>query len=518
MINFEQVLKNNFLRVFFKSRLYSNIIGFFFLTSVLSFSTGGKAKSPSLQKNDDKPFTVLWKKPPDTLNPVNMPLSVNNSVDSQAVFEESLIGQKLIHCSLFTDREKNLPYIVEQWKWLDSFLSLEIKIKRNFKFSDGTPLTAKDIIETANRLQVQLNQTIESKDPYILTIKLKTPDYSLLQKLQFGILSEKWLKSDKSDDDYNMPSCGPYMLDRFSNTDLVLKRNPYFPGPEVKTTSLPLKNISIKIVPSEINRLEELKKGNIDLAANVFSYERFGDVAKKMPLYAISYFDRPAIQYLGFNLKDTFLSNRLIRKSIAQGIDREKIVRSVFKRFATPILSLFSPPVDNEDIRLAEFPPYSLEGAKKGLPPLKIHVKFGVALNAADIAAGKAICTELNDLGIESELVILEPKQFENEILNGTLSMWLSSWDQSLMCRRTFPTPIPSWESDIASICNMQYTRKQEELIQTFQKKMSEDFVAIPLWRLNHLIVRNKKRKHWNSFYVTVPGTLTGPSESWFLP
>ena len=436
-------------------------------------------------KIQESQFAILWKKLPETLNPLHF--------DALSARDESLISQRLIHCSLFKNKEEE-PYIAESWKWLDAFTTLEIKIKKDFKFSDGSLLTVKDIIETMTRLKNRSSYTVASSDPYSLTIKFKsshTFNVAFLQKLQFGILPESWLRSDKSDQDYDMPSCGLFMIDRFSDNVLLLKRNPFFPLPKNKKNIVSYKTIQIKILPNEMTRLEEIRNGTIDFAANVFSYDHVDDIAKKIPSFKVITLNRPVIHYLEMNTKVPLLSTISLRKAIAQRIDREKIVNIFFKRFAIPILN-FAQPFESIVDHMFDFPSYTSSSIKKNGGSVKTHFKFGVPLDTTLIAAGKAISAELQDMGLNIELMTFEQPQLEAEISGGNLSMWLSTWDLSLLCLQENLSAIPAWEREILKSCQIQDKKQRNRAWREFQKQMFDDYTAIPLWQLQQIIIQNK--------------------------
>ena len=95
-----------------------------------------------------------------------------------------------------------------------------------------------------------------------------------------------------------------------------------------------------KIVPEAVVRALELRKGSVDIALNVLPPDTVR-VLKDNPNLDVMEAPGTNYQYIAFNLKDRLFSDLQIRKAIAYAIDREKIVRYLWRnqaRLATGVI------------------------------------------------------------------------------------------------------------------------------------------------------------------------------------
>jgi peptide/nickel transport system substrate-binding protein len=143
------------------------------------------------------------------------------------------------------------------------------QLRKNIKFSDGTPLTSKDVVFSFNRL-VNLKGnpsfllagiTTKAKGPYTVVLTSKTPNPAipvLVANTSLGIVNSKVVlahggsaavgadKKDKAESYLNAHSAGsgPYTLKSFSTTSqVVLTANPTYWGPKPKFRQVVVRNV-----------------------------------------------------------------------------------------------------------------------------------------------------------------------------------------------------------------------------------------------------------------------------------
>ncbi len=139
------------------------------------------------------------------------------------------------------DQYKPQPLLAESWREDGDGKTWTFNIRRNVTFSDGTPLTARDVVATANYiLEMAKDEESPVKGYYsnlrYFVSRITAPDdytvvvradagrtyYGLLYAMTFPVLPESELRSE------NPMGSGPYIITRFKqgqSSEIVLEAN-----------------------------------------------------------------------------------------------------------------------------------------------------------------------------------------------------------------------------------------------------------------------------------------------------
>jgi peptide/nickel transport system substrate-binding protein len=266
-----------------------------------------------------------------------------------------------------------VPSLAESWGSSDDGLTWTYNLRHDAKFSDGTPLTAADVVYTFNRVikGASIEQTnygsyvrnissVKKTDDYtvVMTTKKPTP---VMNNLAIPILPEH-IWSQISTDDLptytnepdskppGMVGSGPFMM-----TDAVKDQyyrytvNPYWYGDAPH-----IDGIEFKIYQNDNSLVTALKNGEIDFADDI-SASLFSTLEGQSNITAKS------SQYSGFNyitmnggaaLTDgtpigtghPSLKDPKVREAIAYAIDKDALVNRTLEGRGTPG-STFIPPI-----------------------------------------------------------------------------------------------------------------------------------------------------------------------------
>ncbi len=179
-----------------------------------------------------------------------------------------------------------IPYLAEPWKVSDDGLTYEFKLKKNIKWHDGTPLTAKDFVYTIQRARTNKSpwpamaygriSSEQAPDDQTLIIKLSEPNAALLSQLALAVSFfqpiPKQAVESLGDKFATQPVLsGPYKFKEMqTGLKLVLERNADFnwgpawqPGP-----SYP-QNLEFRVVKEYATMLAGLESGEIDIVDDV---------------------------------------------------------------------------------------------------------------------------------------------------------------------------------------------------------------------------------------------------------
>jgi ABC-type transport system substrate-binding protein len=257
---------------------------------------------------------------------------------------------QLITPGLFKTNLKGdiVPCIAENWK-IDDDLIYTIKIKKNVLFHSNRELTSNDVRYTIESIldpqskspkkaSFDIIDKIETPDKYTIRIYLKDINTAFIYNLQIGIVPEDI--AIKSGDDFQARpvGAGPFkFLSWKRGQKIVLGRFDYYFEGKPK-----LEQIIFRLLKENTVRLLELEKGTIDFIQNDLPPDLLSKLEEN-PKIKIIKGPSTNCSYLGFNMNDPILKDNRIRQAIAYAIDRDIIIKYIFKGDAEKATGLLSP-------------------------------------------------------------------------------------------------------------------------------------------------------------------------------
>ncbi|HTT91010.1 MAG TPA: ABC transporter substrate-binding protein [Acidimicrobiales bacterium] len=154
------------------------------------------------------------------------------------------------------ENAKTTPWLATSWKWSNGNKTLTFTIRKGVKWSDGTPLTAADVLFTfdllkkypaldLNSIWSVLSGASQQGDNVVLTFKTTAVPYFYYVADQTFILPEHiWasVKNPVTYADANPVGTGPYTVSKCASDNVTYTANPDYwqPGlPKVKTVQYP---------------------------------------------------------------------------------------------------------------------------------------------------------------------------------------------------------------------------------------------------------------------------------------
>lgn len=283
--------------------------------------------------------------------------------DTTAYRTADLIYSGLVH---LTPSLKPVPDLAESWEQPDPQTFI-FKLREGLKFSDGTPLTADDVVFTYETLlEPDFNapmralytpiESIEKVDDLTVKFNLSAPYAPLLSYLDLGIVPQELVEGGH--DIATQPvGAGPMKLVSWNRgAEIKLAANPnYWAGaPKVE-------EIDIKIIPDNSARAQAFEAGDLDAIqsplspqdiARLAADDRFGNVI--MPGLGVT--------YLNFNTKDPLLADPAMRRAFSMLVDQKTIVEDIYQGVDQVATSIILPSswAYSPDIKQ---PTFDIEGA-----------------------------------------------------------------------------------------------------------------------------------------------------------
>jgi len=319
----------------------------------------------TLPRNESLFFGGLSWGPPNNSNPFapnpNNPMVV---VQAEAVGSRLFVFETLYMFSM-VDGELRPLLASGPPQWNADRTILTVNMNRDAHWSDGTPLTAHDVVATFD-MHVRVNSSMGAEFGAFIsqivavndhTVELHTnPDnYNPLQLMSYinrvyvtqaAFLEERWAHHNGSasafmDDDWNnAPHSGPYRPAFYSSTMVVLERDDNYWGQAPSMWGrLPVPRFLVhNIYANNDIKRASFAAGQIDVnqqfMANVW------DLWETDGLPVSTFLDRPPFYISGtmpsiwFNTTRPGLDQRVVRQAIAFAIDYEQIIAAAMSGYS----------------------------------------------------------------------------------------------------------------------------------------------------------------------------------------
>jgi peptide/nickel transport system substrate-binding protein len=290
------------------------------------------------------------------------------AADVQSLVLESLLARNPVN--LHWD-----PWLARSYRVSKNGLKITFTLRHQARFSDGTPVLAKDVVFSFNTMMnPQVNdpqnwpyysdvKSCRAVGNYIVIFTFKHPYFKTLENVgSFAIIPEHIYKF-KSAKEYNgrsrlLVGSGPYMLKNWTpGQRMVLVKNPDYWGPPVT-----FQRIVYRFIQNPQAALATYLKGGIDSdgvePSQWLKYTARPGFTKKNHCYQYLTSSSGFI-YLGWNLKNPLFKDRLTRTALAMLIDRNAIIKTFMHSMALPVNGPFNPlsPQNDPNIKAIPYDP-----------------------------------------------------------------------------------------------------------------------------------------------------------------
>ncbi len=332
----------------------------FYLVLAITFPALPLYAFEELQQPKDRAFgdwlVTQLSAEPSTLNPIT----------ATDVFAGAIDGY--IYENLIKRDEKSLeevPVLAEKWEISPDHLMYTFHLKKNIKWSDGYPFTAKDILFSFDRIldpkvdaAHQRNyymdiEKVEALDDYTVRFHYRVPYFKALEVCGgIPIVPSHLFKEGEDFNQHpisrNPVGTGPYKLLHWdTGKEIVLVRNDDYWGEKPG-----IDRIVFKIITNGTVALQVLKQGGLDeMGLSPIQWERQTQTKRfNENFQKLSYYE-PRYNYIGWNSQGPLFSDKMVRRAMTMLVDRELILKKILFGLATIVDSPFyvnSPEYDKE--------------------------------------------------------------------------------------------------------------------------------------------------------------------------
>lgn len=283
------------------------------------------------------------------------PATLNPNLDIGDAYTQRILdgyGGNVFENLLIANRETQElePWIAERWEVSEDKLTYTFYLRKDVTFSDGTPMTADDVLYTYETIQNPANLTASKRnyysdfesatllDNYTIQFKARKPYFLHLEVLGSLQILPRHIYSDG--DFNNHPAnrapvgSGPFRFVKWdTGQQIVLAKNKDYWGPKK-----PLVNeLHYKFISDDNAAMQLLRRGEIDemrLTSEQWVRQASQpDITSKFQKYTLySPVDGygSAYSFIAWNAKRPCFADKRVRQAMTMLLDRETIGKTIY--------------------------------------------------------------------------------------------------------------------------------------------------------------------------------------------
>jgi ABC-type transport system substrate-binding protein len=415
-----------------------------------------------------------------SMSPLTLvPMLTTDAVSSEmsGLFYLPLIGKD-------SDTWKDVPMVAESVKVSKDKKEYTYTLRKDAKWSDGTPVTATDMEFTYQKLMDPKTQaavyrahfqgvSFKKVNEGSFSLRIEEPKYNtLLQFNDFRIIQKKQFEKESdintTKEAMRPVGNGPFLFKSFSrDQSFVVTRDPNWWGRDLPAFqgSFNFDQITFRIIADATLRYEKFVRGELDLISltsdqfvnqvSGVDQAKFGKTRDEGKSLWASKFksDRPQSWFgLAFNFRDPRLASLPFRRAIASLVDVDALVEKAFLGTASRAVSPFGTYTDNVSPRLRDkgnWTRFDMKAATAGLEkegysrdpaspffvrevggkklPLKLVLRL-MSGSPAQMRAGQILKETFKKAGVDLELRAMDSSAFFKDIHEGEFELALLGW------------------------------------------------------------------------------------------
>ena len=353
------------------------------------------------------------------------------------------------------------PQLATDWKTTDPNTWV-FNLRKGVKFSDGTDMTAKDVVFSILRAKqptsdfkeyISTISDVKEIDNYTVQVTTSKPNPILLNQLSnifimskkwsidFGAtVSQNWDGGEETFSATNAMGTGPFKITlREPNTKTVFERNSNWWG-SMKDNSV--SEIHLLPIKNSATRVAALLSGEVDLVtdAPVQDLARIGNSADHEVVSTAQMrtiflgMDQAADKLRSGNTGDNPFKKKEVRQALYQAIDIEAIKKKVMRGLSEPAGIITFPGVNGYTKDLDKRLPYDVDAAKKLLADAGYPKGFDVELRCPNdrYVNDEAICTAvvgmLGKFGVNVNLFAQTKSKHFKELKEDKGDFYMLGW------------------------------------------------------------------------------------------
>lgn len=449
------------------------------------------------------------------------PSNLDPRIGTDAASER--IGTLLFDSLVQRDEHFNMqPALAERWEMPDA-KTYVFHLRRDVKFHDGRPLTARDVKWTFDSLlngtvvsaragAYRLVESVEAPDAATVIFHLKEPFASLLWNLSNGSMGIVPYGSGK-DFNQSLIGSGPFKFVRAElDREVVIERNDGYWGEKPK-----LRRVRFAVVPDTTTRALELDKGSADIAINALTADMVATIRQQGKL-AVETRAGTTLAYLAFNLRDPILKDVRVRRALAYAIDRRPLIEYLWRGLARPADSVLPPQhwAYNGEVQKYEHDPAKANaildaaGYRRGADGVRFRLTMKTSTEESTRLMAAVLQQQLRAAGIALDIRTFEFATFYSDVTKGSFQLFSLRWiggneDPDIFEYIFYSTSTPPKRANRGYYSNPRVDAlieagrreldqgKRKAIYGELQQVLAEDLPYIDLWYFDNVAVHSRR-------------------------
>jgi sapA len=374
---------------------------------------------------------------------------------------------------------------------------------------------------------IKLNQKIESVkalNPHTVQITLFKPDASILSHLasQYAIIfSQEYAVQLNADDnlvqlDLLPVGTGPYKVKNyFRNQYVRLEKNEDYWKKDAK-----IKNIIIDLSTDRIGRLVKFFNGECQIASYP-EVSQLGLLKENDKRYYVKSAEGMNLAYLAFNFQNAVIQDEQIRRAIAQAINRQRIIKTIYHNTATVANNIIPNISWASSVNTPDFAyDFNPSEAKKVLQDKQLHLNMWVlneeqVYNPAPLKTAELIKEDLNNVGVNvtirsvTRTFLIDQLNKKSENYDMILTGWLAgNLDPDSFMRPILSCNAASEMTNLSNWCDEDFDQLMDKALDSpnlwerahvynqAQELILSKLPIVPLANMKRVLVVNSRVRH----------------------
>ena len=374
---------------------------------------------------------------------------------------------------------------------------------------------------------IKLNQKIESVkalNPHTVQITLFKPDASILSHLasQYAIIfSQEYAVQLNADDnlvqlDLLPVGTGPYKVKNyFRNQYVRLEKNEDYWKKDAK-----IKNIIIDLSTDRTGRLVKFFNGECQIASYP-EVSQLGLLKENDKRYYVKSAEGMNLAYLAFNFQNAVIQNEQVRRAIAQAINRQRIIKTIYHNTATVANNIIPNISWASSVNTPDFAyDFNPSEAKKVLQDKRLHLNMWVlneeqVYNPAPLKTAELIKEDLNNVGVNvtirsvTRTFLIDQLNKKSENYDMILTGWLAgNLDPDSFMRPILSCNAASEMTNLSNWCDEDFDQLMDKALDSpnlwerahvynqAQELILSKLPIVPLANMKRVLVMNSRVRH----------------------
>ena len=374
---------------------------------------------------------------------------------------------------------------------------------------------------------IKLNQKIESVkalNPHTVQITLFKPDASILSHLasQYAIIfSQEYAVQLNADDnlvqlDLLPVGTGPYKVKNyFRNQYVRLEKNEDYWKKDAK-----IKNIIIDLSTDRTGRLVKFFNGECQIASYP-EVSQLGLLKENDKRYYVKSAEGMNLAYLAFNFQNAVIQNEQVRRAIAQAINRQRIIKTIYHNTATVANNIIPNISWASSVNTPDFAyDFNPSEAKKVLQDKQLHLNMWVlneeqVYNPAPLKTAELIKEDLNNVGVNvtirsvTRTFLIDQLNKKSENYDMILTGWLAgNLDPDSFMRPILSCNSASEMTNLSNWCDEDFDQLMDKALDSpnlwerahvynqAQELILSELPIVPLANMKRVLVVNSRVRH----------------------